>query len=1295
MSANDPLWYKDAIFYELHVKSFQDSNDDGIGDFRGLISRLDDLQELGIDCIWLLPFYPSPGRDDGYDIAEFLDINPRYGTLADVRAFLDEAHRRGLRVIADLVLNHTSDQHLWFQRARRAPRGSPERDWYVWRDDDTGYPDARVIFTDTEPSNWSWDPVAGQYYWHRFFAHQPDLNWESPQVREAIFRVMEFWLEMGLDGFRADAVPYLIEREGTICENLPETHAILRDLRARIDARFPGRVLLAEANQWPTDVRPYFGDSDEFQMAFHFPLMPRIFMAVRQGIRTPIVEVIENTPAIPPDCQWCIFLRNHDELTLEMVTDEERDYLYREYAADPRMRLNLGIRRRLAPLLDGDRRKIELLNGLLLSMPGTPILYYGDEIGMGDNIWLGDRDGVRTPMQWSPDRNAGFSRAEPERLFLPVIADSVFGYQAINVDAQRRSPFSLLNWMKRLIQLRRRHPAQGRGSIRFLSPANPHILAYLREYEGDTVLVVANLAVTAQIVELDLSPFAGSVPVETMGATPFLRIGAEPYVLSLAPYGFFWFAIRPPAVAARGPGTGRGMVKDRGMMNERGMVNRREMEGGRPGDADRVNPVAGERTSDDDDPGDAGPDANAFNDADSVDSGDEILSDEEIEPLLRAWADAGREIFSNPAAMETLLAELSPEWLNGQRWFRSKSREVTRIDGFDSAAFWPSHGLPLLLTIPRVSYLEGEPEYYLLPLTPRAPAEDPAGPSSTGMSRGWPGGLSEGPSGAPGDTGPGGAGTASSPGFPREMASGGGPGRAAVLSISTSDRDLSLYDATHDPFAALALLELIETGAEVKAATGVFRGAVCPGYRRFSGTVDDVRPAPGEQSNTSIRFGDFGMMKLLRKLEPGAHPDLEVSRFLASKLGEGRAPDMPDQNAEAGSAPAPERHRSLSRSPERHPGFTAFPRLLGSIEFVGPGAPPVAVAALFEFIPNRGTGWEYATTMLARFFNAASRSAADPHTAAGRAALRRMAGEFFAVAADLGRVTADLHLALASAEPEERDFVPELIGADDIGQWLGDAEEYASGVIGGIARELEATPAALAPVVHGRLAALIHDEAALRLRLRGLRSFEAETVWKMRVHGDFHLSQLLRANRPEAGEERWPASATQGRFEAHPGSRPGTAGGDAGPGAGRGAGAGTGGEWVILDFEGEPARPLASRRSKQSPLRDLASMLRSFDYAMRVAIEEYGSDDFMVRNALHLWGGLWLETTREAFLDSYRAAIGDTPLVPRDPGRFHEALGALELEKAIHELGYEMNNRPDWMWVPLDGIRSILDRSQA
>jgi maltose alpha-D-glucosyltransferase/alpha-amylase len=583
-----PLWYKDAIIYEVPVRAFRDGNGDGGGDFKGLVEKLDYLQDLGVTALWLLPFYPSPLRDDGYDIADYRDIHPRYGTLQDFKLFLREAHRRGLRVISELVINHTSDQHPWFQRARRAPPGDPDRDFYVWSDATNRYTEARIIFKDFETSNWTWDPVAKAFYWHRFYSHQPDLNFDNPKVWEAVFDVLDYWLEMGIDGMRLDAIPYLYEREGTNCENLPETHAFLKALRKHVDEKFPNRMLLAEANQWPEDSVAYFGQGDECHMAFHFPVMPRLFMGIRMEDRLPIIDILQQTPPIPPNCQWALFLRNHDELTLEMVTDEDRDYMYRVYARDPQARINLGIRRRLAPLLENQRAKIELMNGLLYSLPGTPVLYYGDEIGMGDNIYLGDRNGVRTPMQWNGERNAGFSRANPQSLYLPVIIDPEYHYEAVNVEVQQNNPHSLLWWTKRLLDLRKRHLAFGRGDITFLTPDNYKVLAFVRSYspeggaagrtaaggdgtgagnelgpglpagpQADNILVVANLSRFTQYVELDLSAFKGWTPMELMGRNAFPTVGDRPYFLTLGPYAFYWFALEHH-VAAGTPDRGAG-----------------------------------------------------------------------------------------------------------------------------------------------------------------------------------------------------------------------------------------------------------------------------------------------------------------------------------------------------------------------------------------------------------------------------------------------------------------------------------------------------------------------------------------------------------------------------------------------------------------------------------------------------------------------------------------------------------------------------------------------------------------
>jgi len=540
---DDSLWYKDAIIYQLHIKSYRDSNADGYGDFRGLVEKLDYIQQLGANTIWLLPFYPSPLKDDGYDIAAYEEINPTYGTIEDFKAFLDASHARGIRVITELVINHTSDQHPWFQRARRAAKGSPERDWYVWSDNPNKYSQTRIIFTDTEKSNWSWDPEAQQFYWHRFFSHQPDLNFDNPEVLEAITNIMRFWLRLGVDGLRLDAIPYLVEREDTNCENLPETHGILKALRATLDGEFPNRIFLAEANQWPTDVRAYFGNSDECHMAFHFPVMPRMYMAIRKEDRTPMVDIMRQTPEIPPDCQWAIFLRNHDELTLEMVTNEERDYMYREYARDPRMRINVGIRRRLSPLMESGRRQIELMNALLMSMPGTPIIYYGDELGMGDNIYLGDRNGVRTPMQWNADRNAGFSEADTAALYSPLIVDPPYGYHTVNVAAQERVPTSLLRWMRRLIGVRQEYQAFGRGTWEPVDAANRRVLVFLRRYRDEMILCVNNLSRFAQFVELDLREFTGLVPLELWSKNPFPRIGELPYLLTLGPHNFLWFRL--------------------------------------------------------------------------------------------------------------------------------------------------------------------------------------------------------------------------------------------------------------------------------------------------------------------------------------------------------------------------------------------------------------------------------------------------------------------------------------------------------------------------------------------------------------------------------------------------------------------------------------------------------------------------------------------------------------------------------------------------------------------------------
>ena len=651
-SATDPLWYKDAIIYELHVRAFMDSNNDGIGDFPGLMSRLDYLQDLGVTCLWLLPFFPSPLRDDGYDIANYVDVNPSYGTLDDFKQFLDAAHLRGMQVMIELVINHTSDQHPWFQAARLAPKGSPERDMYVWSDTDKLYEGVRIIFTDTEKSNWTWDEVAQQYYWHRFFSHQPDLNFDNPRVMDEVLKAMRFWLDMGVDALRLDAIPYLVERDGTSCENVPETHVKIKEIRAALDAEYSNRTILAEANMWPADVRPYFGDGDECQMAFHFPLMPRIYMALRQEDRLPITDIMAQTPAIPENCQWGLFLRNHDELTLEMVTDDERDYMYLAYSADPRMRINVGIRRRLAPLVDNNHRRIELLNSLLLSFPGTPIMYYGDEIGMGDNIYLGDRNGVRTPMQWNSDRNAGFSRAVPAQLYFPVIMDPIWGYQSINVEAQLSDQSSLLHWNRNMIALRKLFHVFGRGTQEFLNPENRKILAYVRQYEdgvsggSETVLCVANLSRFSQPVSLDLSKYAGMVPVEMLGYVPFPPIASQPYALTLSPYSFLWLELQPA-----------------------------------PSVPEPVHVLA------------------------------HSLQDAQTEPILDLLSQGIEGILTGPGV--TLLQQLLITYLPRQRWFGAKSRTIKMVEVLDSARL---PGLNAALVFLRITYADQSTNTYQLPL---------------------------------------------------------------------------------------------------------------------------------------------------------------------------------------------------------------------------------------------------------------------------------------------------------------------------------------------------------------------------------------------------------------------------------------------------------------------------------------------------------------------------------------------------------------------------------------------------
>ena len=1105
------LWYKDAIIYELHVRAFADSNGDGIGDFRGLTERLDYLQDLGVTALWLLPFYPSPLRDDGYDIADYMNIHPAYGTMRDFRAFLREARRRGLKVITELVINHTSDQHPWFQRARHAPPASVWRDFYVWSDTPDKYSDARIIFKDFETSNWTWDPVAQAYFWHRFYHHQPDLNWENPRVHRAVMQVLDYWLEMGVDGLRLDAIPYLYEAEGTNCENLPRTHDALRELRQHVDHKFADRMLLAEANQWPEDSVAYFGNGDECHMAFHFPVMPRMYMALHMEDRYPMIDILSQTPPIPENSQWALFLRNHDELTLEMVTDEERDYMYRMYAHEPAMRINLGIRRRLAPLLGNNRRRIELLNGLLFSLPGTPVLYYGDEIGMGDNVYLGDRNGVRTPMQWSCDRNAGFSRANPQRLYLPIITDPQYHYEAINVEAQQSNPQSLLWWMKRLIAMRKRHPAFGRGTLEFLYPDNRKVLTFVRRHENESILVVANLSRFVQHAELNLPGDVGSVPVELFGRTEFPPITDGPYPLTLGPHTFYWFALEPRGVDLLSPGVGVGDV--------------------------RVLTVAGD------------------------------------------W----RTIFQGRG--RTQLQEALPAYIRGRRWYGGKARRAKSLTVEDTIPL-SSDGATAMLTFVRVEYTEGDPDVYLLPVTYAG------GEQAAQIEERSP--------------------------------------QAVVARVTRQDSETSergvLYDALWDDRFATALLETVARRRGFRGGAGEVSGAPTPVLRQARGSANLPllpRVSGAEQSNTSVIFGDHLIMKLYRRLGEGVNPDLEIGRFLTEKAG-----------------------------------FTHTPALAGALEYRQGQAEPRTLALLQRFVPNEGDAWEYTLDVLTRSLEDIAARQHEEMVAPGplpsihelaRHELppeaAEIAGSYLDWSRLLGQRTAEMHLALASDRRDPR-FAPEPFSALYQRSIYQSMRGQANGALQLLRRRLHTLPEAARQEAE-RVLAL---EAEILGRLRRLIDYKIEAM-RIRVHGDYHLGQVL--------------------F--------------------------TGNDFVIIDFEGEPARTLSERRIKRSPLRDVAGMLRSFHYASRMALNRLEERGLAAESAsvMGVWADAWHRWVSAAFLRAYLEATGEAGVLPRSAEQFKTLLDAYVLDKALYELAYELNNRPDWVGIPLQGLQEVVEEAPA
>ena len=1106
---NDPLWYKDAVIYQLHIKTFYDSNGDGIGDFKGLTEKLDYLQELGVTALWLLPFYPSPMRDDGYDIADFKAINPVYGTLADFKAFMRAARKRNMKVITELVINHTSDQHPWFQRARQSKPGSARRNFYVWSDTPEKYTDARIIFQDFESSNWNWDPVAKAYYWHRFYSHQPDLNYDNPRVHDAIFKALDFWMDMGVDGLRLDAIPYLYQREGTNCENLPETHAFLKKLRQRMDEKYKGRMFLAEANQWPEDAVQYFGDGDECHMSFHFPLMPRLYMAVHMESRFPVTEILSSTPPIPLSCQWAIFLRNHDELTLEMVTDEERDYMYRAYARDSRMRLNLGIRRRLAPLMGNNRRRIELMYALLLCLPGTPILYYGDEIGMGDNIYLGDRNGVRTPMQWSPDRNAGFSRCNPQQLYLPVITDPEYHFEVLNVEAQKQNRHSLFWWIRRLLTLRSRIPAFSRGDINFLTPENSKILAFIRQYENQSVLVVVNLSRFVQITELNLQAYEGMIPVEIFGNTPFPCITNTPYFLTLGPHGFYWFFL------TRHP------------------------------DAD-------------------------------IDAA--MDTDLPIFEVHTRW----EEVIQGPQK-KRLEKHLRP-YIMKSRWFGAKNSRITSVAVREHLPVG-NNALTGFILMVALGYADGTAETYILPVTYLSRADS----ETIMVDHPW----------AP----------------------------MAHIKFQSGDEEGFLVDGlVHTGFCNV-LLEMMHHRQHISGTEGRFSATPARAFKPLYETAKlpmETRVIGTEQSNTSIIYGHCFILKLFRRFQEGTNPDLEISRFLTAR------------------------------------GFANLPGLAGCLEYTRSKEEPCTIGLLQAYVSNQGDAWEYTLGSLSGFFERVMEKqgstevflpvksllalSQDPIPADTRAQI----GFYLESARLLAQRTADMHAALAAGSQDAL-FTPEPFSKLYQRSLFQSMTSMAGQILLQLEKRIKARKNPLPENISAAGEQILDRRQEIMDRFKALTSCKINAM-RLRCHGDFHLGQVLY----------------------------------------------TGKDFVIIDFEGEPARPVSERRIKRSPLRDVAGLLRSFHYACHFALqaeEARGMFHPKSRGAMESKAEEWRMWVSAQYLGEYLATSADKGFLPKTHEETGVLLNAYLMKKALYELGYEMNNRPDWITIPLKGIIHLLNET--
>lgn len=1129
---DDPLWFKDAIIYEVPVKAFADSDADGIGDFRGLTERLDYIQDLGVTAIWILPFFPSPLKDDGYDIADYVTVNPIYGNLDDFHTFLDAAHQRGIRVIIELIVNHTSDQHPWFKRARKAPPGSSDRDFYVWSDNPEQYKGVRIIFKDFEASNWTWDPVAQSYYWHRFYSHQPDLNYEHPELQQAIFDVVDFWLEMGVDGLRMDAVPYLYEQEGTNCENLPRTHVFLKQLRTHVDTKFPNRMLLAEANQWPEDAAAYYGQGDECHMNFHFPLMPRLFMSLQMEDSFPILDILQQTPQIPDNCQWALFLRNHDELTLEMVSDEDRDYMYRVYAQDPQARINLGIRRRLAPLLGNNRRRIELLNSLLLSLPGTPVLYYGDEIGMGDNFYLGDRNGVRTPMQWSADRNAGFSRANPQKLFLPTIVDPEYHYETVNVEAQRANPNSLWWWMKRLIAIRSRFQAFGRGTFELLYPENRKVMAFVRTYNGEHILVIANLSRFVQGVELDLSAFRGATPVEIFGRTAFPTVGETPYFLSIGPHAFYWFTLQyqPSALAASPP---------------------RELA-----------TVA----------------------------------------VNGSWQDIYQRAESKKA-LESVLSD----YLLHCRWFDSRGRIIQSVRILDAVSVEPEKragvkedGEPAIphaydIVLVKIDYTEGVPDVFVLPLA-YAEGADPTTHAH---------------------------------------------GEQAIAHLQGKKNEGILFEALSDKEFLSIPLAAIAQKLRFKGSAGEIVGVQTEMFKKLWVDGKTLQPSSvltthassiephllrGEYSNALTVYGDRFFLKLYRRVEESVNSDLEVGRFLTKA-------------SVAAGSPLTDRIAPIA----------------GFLEYRSKGAEPMTLGILQKYIPDTRDAWSFMLDSLRDCFEQVMTKQIDlgeisipPSQLMPALAVEippmayDIMGAFLSSVELLGQRTAELHLTLAS-DSDDPHFAPEEFSSfyqRSIYQYMRNQSGQTMLLL---KKQLRGLPAALQPQ-----ARLVLNQREMILGQFKLILDQPITVMRTRCHGNYHLEEVLY----------------------------------------------TGKDFVIVDFEGEPNRPLSERRMKRSPLRDIAGMLQSFYYACQVALRREGESGLIRPENLTLmeqWAHFFYCWSGLVFLKQYLSTAGDAVFLPKSQSELQVLLRAYLLEKAVYELGYELNNRPDWVGIPLQRILELLE----